>query len=105
MSRTISVKKARLKEHMLQQYIKLHDEIADTIVTNLRTQGIVDLKIYRHGLDIWMIFTIDEQIRQQSGSFDESAEAIWQQETGECFDCFWEDAELVYTLSKRSSDT
>lgn len=48
-------------EEMIRQYVEVHSHVWPEVIAGQREVGILDMQIYRHGRDLFMIMdTVDE---------------------------------------------
>ncbi len=90
----------RLFPDRIDEYEHLHDTIPDVIVRNLELSGIHDLRIYRKGTDLCLIYVQGDPSPDKESLYDREAEAQWQSETGACFasDPKWLRADEIFDL-------
>lgn len=84
----------------IDEYERLHDTIPDVIVRNLKLSGIHDLRIYRKGTDLCLVYAQGDPSPDKESLYDREAEAQWQSETGACFasDPKWVRADEIFDL-------
>jgi L-rhamnose mutarotase len=89
-----------LKADKIAEYERYHDDIPDVIVQNLHLSGVYDLKIYRYGKDVCLIYHQGEESPEKGEKYDQQAEDKWQAETGVCFESEpkWVAAEEIFDL-------
>ena len=81
----------------IAEYERLHNNLPDVILHNLRGSGVTDLWIYRLDTTAVMIIERDENIKP-GPDFDYDAEDAWQAATGSCFVQRWRVMPMIFDL-------
>jgi L-rhamnose mutarotase len=89
---------ATLSPGKIDRYRELHDQIPEQIERHLREDGIVSLEIYLTDDKAIMVVRRNPSHAEPHRNFDEKLEQWWQQETGQCFESFWQASPLIYSL-------
>jgi L-rhamnose mutarotase len=82
----------------IAEYERLHNNLPEVILRNLREGGVTDLKIYRLGNMAVMTIDRDESAIKPDRKFDREAEDTWQKATGDCFTQRWQAMPMIFDL-------
>ena len=96
MKRTVFV--GVLSPDGIAEYERLHNNLPEVILRNLREGGVTDLKIYRVGSTAVMYIDYDENAVKPGRKFDREAEDAWQKATGACFTQRWQEIPVIFDL-------
>ena len=86
----------------IAEYERLHNNLPEVILRNLREGGVTDLKIYRLGTTAVMTIDFDERAVKPGRKFDQVAEDAWQKATGACFVTRWQEMPVIFDLPELS---
>ncbi|WP_054027457.1 L-rhamnose mutarotase [Bacillus sp. FJAT-28004] len=100
-TRTIVCKIAKLYADQVEHYEQLHNEIPELNKKYMQEAGIISLRIFREGLSLFMIVESDSMLEVPDRFVDPVVEERWQQLTGACFWNTWEDANEIFTFTRR----
>jgi len=88
----------KLKADMVEEYIRLHDEIWDEVVRLGHEAGLRNFTIYRHGLYLFSTYEYIGDNYEKDMAWKNAHEVIkkWQDATGACTDFVTEDIKTVF---------
>lgn len=98
---TIVYKTAKLHADQVEQYEQLHNEIPELNKQYMQESGIISLRIFRDGLNLFMIVEADSKFEVLDRVVDAAVEERWQQLTGACFSEMWVDANEIFTFTRK----